>query len=342
MVKYDGSIMDQYSGKAVANLDASLFKATSVSDNGTFGCGVQADHTVSCWGSNSYDALGHGQDSTTLPSSTNPVQVLTQMNTSTPPLTNIVRVQVADSGYNACAIDTGGGVWCWGYGYYGQLGNGTKTANGLFATPVVVDSTNAAFTGVAQIAVSYYHVCALKTDKTVWCWGDNQWGEIGNGKTGTSTMPEVYPVQVAKLMNTATSIATMDAPYAVSCATTVDGGVWCWGTNYYGELGNGRADSNVASIPATVLVDATAMTAFTGAAKVVNFTGKYAMCALKTDATVWCWGNNQTAGYVAARMVDNAQNPVGGITVIGRDCYLDSGDQAWIDGAKASYPVTCP
>jgi hypothetical protein len=330
--KIDGSIVVE--GTPVTNTDASAFKATSFAYGGQVSCGVKADSSVWCWGSNTYGALGLGNSAVT--TSTTPVQVMYMSAGSLVPLTGITKVATADSGYTACAIGAQGALWCWGYGASGQLGNGLK-ANYGYAVPVT-DATSTAIVGASDVAVANSHACMLKTDMTVWCWGDNTYGQIGNGSVPSSSTPVLNPSQVSNLGVSATSIAVTDYEYGISCASTADTGAWCWGGNGYGGLGNGMMSGN-AQIPSQVLTAAS--TNLTGATKVFDWFQAYKMCVLKSDASLWCWGS--PSGLYAAPYIDDTSMPVTGITVVGRDCYLDANDKVWINGGTStSYQVTCP
>jgi hypothetical protein len=263
----------------VAN--ASKFTAGNFAYSGNLGCAVKSDGSVWCWGNNSYGQLGIG---TTMPtSSTLPVQVL--MGASGPPLANATKVFVDGySGYSACAIDSNGAAWCWGYGTSGQLGNGTMN-NSLFAAPVLTASGGPQLTGVDQISISDNHTCARTTNGSAWCWGSNSNGQIGVGNSNTQT-PYLYPAQVTNLSNTVTSISVGSN---VSCASTTDGGVWCWGDNSYGVLANGLRTGN-AIVPAQIAVG-DAGTPFGGATRVELMYYGYSACALKgADNSLWCWG----------------------------------------------------
>jgi alpha-tubulin suppressor-like RCC1 family protein len=331
ILKIDGSV--SISGTLLVDIQNAPFKVTSVSHNSSFGCGLKSDGTVWCWGNNSYGSLGNGD--TTVASSNYPLEVVTAV--AGPALTGITAIQVADYGYNACAVGASGAVYCWGYGTYGELGNGSKN-NSFFAVPVV-DASNTPVTGFAQVAVDYYHACGLKTDKTVWCWGDNQWGEIGNAMMASSSSPVVNPVQVTGVFSTATSIMTAYVSGSVSCAGTDDGGVSCWGYDSYGDLGDGMM-SGMALSPTPVKT--ASATALTGVSQVVNWRSQTDVCALKTDGSLWCWGNSAGSGY-AVPYVDSSNTQVTSLTTIGRNCYLDANNLVWQNGYKyTSYQVTCP
>jgi alpha-tubulin suppressor-like RCC1 family protein len=88
-------------------------------------------------------------------------------------------------------------------------------------------------TGAVQIVAGAFHTCARKDDGTVWCWGHNEYGQLGDGTTADS----VVPVEVTALGSAAVEIA---AGADHTCARTVDGALWCWGWNKQGSSATGR------------------------------------------------------------------------------------------------------
>jgi RHS repeat-associated protein len=155
----------------------------------------------------------------------------------------------------------------WGDNSYGQLGNGTTSGS---TTPVAVAG---ALTGVTTIAGGLSFGYALRNDGTVWAWGDNSDGELGNGTTTSSTVP----VPVTGLSNVTAIAAAGNDGYALRS----DGTVWSWGLNRYSELGNGTTTSSTVPVPVTGLSNVTAIAA-----------GGYNASALRSDGTVWSWGFN--------------------------------------------------
>jgi|GEM_PF-1167378 len=118
--------------------------------------------------------------------------------------------------------------------------------------------------------------CSLHKDKTVWCQGRNEVGQLGNGAQDDS----LYPVQVSGL----TDVSQVDAGYATVCAVKTDGTVWCWGSNNgYGLLGQGDTEGYILT-PVQV-------PGLTGVAKIS--VGWYSVHAIKPDGTVWAWGNSR-------------------------------------------------
>ena len=174
------------------------------------------------------------------------------------------------TGFNhACAVLPVGTVWCWGWNNRGQLGNLALGTQDQSTTPVQVDT----ITNVTSVSLGYEHSCALLGNSTVWCWGANSYGQLGNNDTATS----VAPVQVSNI-TTATSIAL--GTYH-SCALLADETVWCWGNNFNSRLGHGGTDQS--NVPVQV-------SNITGVESIAL--GNAHSCAVKTNDGVWCWGFN--------------------------------------------------
>ena len=135
----------------------------------------------------------------------------------------------------------------------------------------------APITGFTQVTTGGNASCALKTDGTVWCWGRNNSGQIGNGNNSDQTRP----VAVSGL----TGVSQVEAHWEYACALKSTGTVWCWGYNGFGQLGNGTTtDSNT---PVQV-------SGLTGVTQIA--TGYGHVCAVKSDGTVRCWGWNVLQG----------------------------------------------
>ena len=136
-------------------------------------------------------------------------------------------VALASGDAHTCALTTAGGVKCWGYGQYGQLGNGL-TVNRL--TPMDVPGLTS---GVTAITAGYEHTCAVTSAGGVKCWGWNRYGQLGNGIA--SDTPSLSPVDVPGL----SGVTALTAGSNWTCALTTAGSVKCWGLNATGELGDG-------------------------------------------------------------------------------------------------------
>ena len=207
-----------------------------------------------CWGRNSVGQLGDG--TATFPYK--PVHV-----------SGLARgvAAISAGGSHTCALMLTGGVKCWGRNSFGQLGDGTTTDR---TTPVDVAGLPA---GVKAIAAGVGRTCALTSVGGVKCWGDNQYGQLGDG----TTEERHAPVDVAGLTHGVKAIEVGDGH---TCALTNAGGVKCWGYNPDGQLGDGtKADRHAP-------VDVLGLTA--GVSAVVAGGGH--TCARTNAGGVLCWG----------------------------------------------------
>jgi alpha-tubulin suppressor-like RCC1 family protein len=220
---------------------------------------LREDGTVWAWGSNFAGALGNGSTAAFSPS---PVQVAGLSG---------VRAVAGGLGYSL-ALREDGTVWAWGDNQFGQLGTGSSADSSL--TPVQV----AGLSGVRAIAGGYSHGLALREDGTVWAWGRNVNGELGNGTTTDS----LTPVQVVGL----SGVTAISGSYH-SLALRSDGSVWAWGDNQLGQLGNGTTTDSLTPVQVVGLSGASAIAAEYNSS-----------LALRSDGSVWAWG--QAAGGLSS------------------------------------------
>ncbi|RYJ04738.1 MAG: hypothetical protein EON52_15230 [Actinomycetales bacterium] len=177
---------------------------------------------------------------------------------------------VVDAGSQfACRVKSeDASLWCWGYNLSGNLGIGDYSPmDAVQPTPQKVPG---AWRTVAT--GGFFGACGLRTDDSLWCWGQSNQGQIGDGSLVGANSPR----QVTSGGKTWSSVAV---GYSHACATTKPGALWCWGDNSSGALGLPAA-GNGSSTP--VLVDQSTWTAVSA--------GNNQTCGVKTDGSLWCWG----------------------------------------------------
>ncbi len=235
----------------VTGLDSGV---TAVAAGGSHSCAVTSAGGVKCWGDKDSGQLGINSTA----DQSLPVDVSG--------LASGISVIAAGSDHT-CALDTTGGMKCWGLNGSGQLGN-NSTSTAL--EPVDVSGLAG---GVDVIATGNFHTCARSDAGGALCWGDNSFGQLGNG----SNVPEMVPVDVQALT---AGVVGVSAGGGHSCAVTSEGGAQCWGGNLTRQLGN---DSG-ANVLAPVVVG--------GAEGSAVAAGADHTCTMGPLGGAQCWGRN--------------------------------------------------
>ncbi|MFL6098643.1 MAG: RCC1 domain-containing protein [Actinomycetales bacterium] len=259
--------------------------ATAVATGHYHSMALLPDSTVECWGLNANGQLGDG--SKTL--RTRPVAVA-----------GLSGVQAIRGGRDmSMALDGAGAVWVWGLGTSGQLGDGTTNSS---TTPVKVPSLSS---GVAKIAAGRDHLAAVKDDGSLWMWGNNTVGEVGDGTTVMRTAPVhiSLPADVVQV--------ELGAEHSV--ALLADGTVYCWGKGTRGALGTGGTARKL--VP-TKVAGALPAIGRIGA-------GRDHTLAASTTGALWVWGFND-AGQLGDGSTTNRLSPKQ-VSVSGTPLHLGGG-----------------
>lgn len=250
-IKSDGSLWTWGSNLGNGTTEHSLVPVKVMDDVAavSYGAAIKADGSLWTWGGN----LGNG----TIEYSRVPVKVMDDV------------AAVSCGGGHTAAIKTDSSLWTWGGNTFGQLGNGGQWNvsydhnNPIQTIPVKV------LDDVVAVSCGNCHTAAIKTDGSLWMWGQGGQGQFGNGTAEVSFVP----------------FKVMDDVAAVSCggdhtaAIKTDGSLWMWGDNYYGEVGNGTTEGSL--VPVKVLDNVAAVSC-----------AVYHTIAVKTDGTLWTWGEN--------------------------------------------------
>lgn len=187
----------------------------TLSSGGSHTCGLTADGAAYCWGENAAGQLGVGESVTT---SATPLPVNGGL--------TFASISAGES--HTCAVARNGHLYCWGWNFDNQLGNGIPTA--LSSTPTAVASSlSFTITGAARA-----HTCAIDASSVTYCWGRNSAGQIG---LGTITA-ELFATPQRVVGGIAFDRLSVGRSY--TCAATAAGVWYCWGDNESGVLGIGN------------------------------------------------------------------------------------------------------
>jgi len=252
----NGKTVDSSVPVEVSGLSAG---AVSIGTKEDHVCAVTADGSVACWGYNQFGQLGDG----------------THISRSVP-----VAVQglsgkaaaVAAGWGHTCVLVSTGGIQCWGNNEYGQLGYGEEAFERL--TPVIIPGLQS---GVIGLSAAGGQTCALRTGGAAACWGNNKYGQLGDG----TAEKRLSPVAVEGLDQ---GVARVTAGWNHTCAVTGNGEVKCWGWNYYGQLGDETKAAQSRPVSVRRLME--------DAVEVAP--GWAHTCAVTAAGGVRCWGRNES------------------------------------------------
>src|SRR5690606_34698155 len=172
---------------------------------------------------------------------------------------------------HSCGVARDGKAWCWGANSWDRLGGGTAAAQSFNPVPV---SGGLTFT---QVSVGGDHSCGIATAGALYCWGHNDWRQLGVNAPGQSAAP----IQVAA----GTMFSSVSAGSSFTCAVTTTATTLCWGASGLGQLGDGGAISygnTFRATPAPV----------TGGVSMASVAaGQQFACGISTTGQGYCWGN---------------------------------------------------
>jgi alpha-tubulin suppressor-like RCC1 family protein len=254
---------------------------------GSHGCALLRAGEVWCWGPNGFFQLGARSP-----------PCATCVAGKVPGVENAVEVSIGNN--STCVRTSDAAVDCWGLGSSGQLGTdagAVPCASGNTCNPAPQRIPLPA--PAKRVTTGEPYACALLEDGTVWCWGDNTYGELGNGSPGGS---HASPVKVALTTDVTDVAAGRGRP--ATCVTKTDGAIWCWGINYRGLLGHVGNDLQCPA-PTGGTVDCNPVPSPIG-----SFTGFSAptvsqvACANGGGKGIYCWGYNGM-GQLGLGTVDN-------------------------------------
>lgn len=238
-------------------------------------CALTADGRAYCWGDDGLGQLGAGA----IPSSDRPV-----------PVSGDVRFhRIAAGGHHTCALDVNGKAWCWGYNDVGQLGDGRVGGRTNAHGPTPVEPVSGLGT-IVDIAANDGQSCALDASGAAWCWGDDRYGQLGDGRVTAPLQANPSPVRVVSesLRFTAISTGSFHA-----CALTGDGRAYCWGRNEPPRLGTAATPERCGVRLRPQRGCATHPVPVDGDSRYRSIAaGSFHTCAVTREGAVECWGEN--------------------------------------------------
>lgn len=282
----DGSRTERTRPVSVKNLTV---PAVAVTAGWGHTCILTEEGGVKCWGRNKYGELGDGTNQR----SSEPVDVSGLAS-------GVVAIAAGDD--HTCAVNAQGGVKCWGYNNFGQLGDGTTETRNV---PVDIPRLSG---GVTSIAAGAAYTCAGTIRGEVMCWGNNELGQLGDGSDAPSRgTPDV----VSGLTDGITALA---AKGGHSCIINGSGGIQCWGQNKYGQLGDGTAKDQFTPVKVTGLDGAVSIIA----------AGWNQSCGVLAGGVLNCWGWNYY-GQLGDDSIVSRLQPVSVKGLTGKTIAVDGG-----------------
>jgi Alpha-tubulin suppressor and related RCC1 domain-containing proteins len=234
-------------------------------------CAVSGRGNVWCWGYNLRGQLGIGATTDEL----EPQRVVIDGRV----------IQVSLGSVFSCALTSAGNVFCWGFNGHGELGNQTNASSSV---PVRVALPNRAF---RQLAVGVSHACAIDDRDRLWCWGDNVEGQLGDGTIISRSTP-------FRVLGVPGPITSVGAGIRHTCAIGRQGRVWCWGSNFRGQVGDGTTTNRRSPVEVPAM----------GRFNIAVAPGGHSTCAINRRNFLSCWGANDT-GQLGNGTFDTAHLP---------------------------------
>jgi alpha-tubulin suppressor-like RCC1 family protein len=245
----------------------------TISAGDSTGCAVSVAGRAYCWGSGLFGQIGNGHTG----SVTTPTLVTSALTFTS----------VSAGGTHACGIAAGVG-YCWGHDDFGQLGD-ARRINSTTPIPVVTGAGPMSF---ASISAGFRHTCGIASDGTAYCWGNNEFGQLGNGTNSVSEMPTAVAGGLR--------FAMISSGGDHTCGVSTTGTAYCWGDNAFGQLGIGSTGGGstvpvaVAGVPAMARISASSGSRALDPASggFIKPNGRGHTCGLTTAGAVFCWGDD--------------------------------------------------
>ncbi len=247
----------------------------SVSTGKDHVCAIDYYDDLYCWGSNFNAQLGNGESGTGKEKKI-PFKVKSVSTTWT---------KVSSGEAHTCGIDQGSDLYCWGYNYFGQLGNNESGEGKQEIEPVLVYAS-----ADGSFSTGRNHSCSIKSED-LYCWGQNSSGQLGSGNYDNINQP----FNIASTINW----EMISAGDSHTCGITTDNDLYCWGMNASGQIGDGTI--NMKNVPEHI---GTEKWNYVSA-------GFDHTCGIQVGGTLFCWGGNSEGQLGDNETNNNSNIPVG-------------------------------
>jgi alpha-tubulin suppressor-like RCC1 family protein len=269
-------------------------------------CAIANSGNVYCWGDSQSGKLGDGQEAV---DRLTPVRVLAgeavAADVDEGYLTNIRYISVGAG--STCVISSTENLYCWGFGGFGELGDGQGSSNRstpvrvLAGEAVAADASAGYLTNIKSISTGgYYSTCAVSNGGNAYCWGNQSSGALGNN---VSSGEEDTPVRVhageAAIADSdggyLSNIAQISSGYMYGCAISNGGNMYCWGNPSHGKLGDNQNSTNRLTpvrVHAGEAVAADSDAGYLTNIKYMSADGSYHTCAISNSGNTYCWGDS--------------------------------------------------
>ena len=225
----------------------------AVSSGNEHSVAIRTDNSLWAWGSNWRGQLGNGSTAEWFEGTREPIRIMEDV------------VAVSAGSWHTMAITADGNLWAWGYNRFGKLGDSTVARGSHSPSPIKI------MDNVAAVSASVDHTMAIRADGSLWAWGWNSSGQLGDG----TTINQLSPIRIME------NVVAVSAGRDHTMAIKTDGSLWAWGANWNGQLGNGTYSFEPTTNPVKIMDNVTNVSAGWG----------YTM-VIKADDSLWAWGGN--------------------------------------------------
>lgn len=281
-------------GPSVGAPALGLFATVAVGQT-SHSCAITDEGRAYCWGRDAEGQLGEDEDGD---NEQEDLPVAVDLSALAP---GTVLVSIDGGVSHTCALADDGAMYCWGADASGQLGDGDD-GNGQEDTPVRVDTAAlAAGERFITVSASFEHSCGTTNLGFAYCWGEDRFGQLGDGEPSDASSNQFSPVAVdTSGLPSGTRFGVVSTGSSHSCGLTRDGAVYCWGSGQFGKLGTGSNGDSSSPVPVdmTGLPPTTTFTSLT--------VGAVHSCAVTDEGDAYCWGLDSNGNLGEDADGDNA------------------------------------